>query len=84
MFPIIDFLNGLFISSGISLPIGMLYRMFCFFYLVVGILYAGFEKNLYTLVTVFFYLYHFAYFISTSGGSTKFGGRDVKRYRSIH
>ncbi|EMG27654.1 O-antigen ligase family protein [Listeria fleischmannii] len=54
MFPIIDFLNGLFISSGISLPIGMLYRMFCFFYLVVGILYAGFEKNLYTLVTVFF------------------------------
>ncbi|MBC2370205.1 hypothetical protein HBP99_16360 [Listeria booriae] len=54
MFPIIDFLNGLFISSEISLPVGIFYRIFCFFYLVVGILYAGFEKNLYTLVTVFF------------------------------
>lgn len=54
MFPIIDFLNGLFISGGISLPIGMLYRIVCFLYLVFSIFYAGFEKNLYTLLTLLF------------------------------
>lgn len=54
IFPVIDFLNGLFISYNLPFPIGMAYRMFCFVYLMACILYAGFEKNLYTLLTVFF------------------------------
>lgn len=54
IFPIIDFFNGLFISYNLSLPIGIVYRIFCFIYLIVCIVYAGFEKKTYTILTVFF------------------------------
>lgn len=54
IFPIIDFLNGFFISNGIHLPIGESYRILCFGYLLIGILYKGFHKNSYTLLVFLF------------------------------
>ncbi|EUJ33807.1 hypothetical protein MFLO_01215 [Listeria floridensis FSL S10-1187] len=54
VFPLIDFMNGLFISSHIPIPVGTAYRFFCFIYLVCCIIHAGLRKNLYTFITVTF------------------------------
>ncbi|EUJ16967.1 hypothetical protein [Listeria aquatica] len=48
VFPLVDFLNGLFISFNVPLPLGTAYRFFCFIYLVVCILHAGLKKKLFT------------------------------------
>ncbi|EIA20027.1 hypothetical protein KKC_09217 [Listeria fleischmannii subsp. coloradonensis] len=37
IFPLIDFLNGFFLTSGIPIPIGVLYRFFFFIFLLVMI-----------------------------------------------
>ncbi|MEN2667782.1 O-antigen ligase family protein [Listeria aquatica] len=54
VFPLVDFLNGLFISFNVPLPLGTAYRFFCFIYLVVCILHAGLKKNFYTLISITF------------------------------
>ncbi len=54
IFPLIDFLNGLFLSFHIPLPLGTAYRFFCLIYLAVCILHAGLKKDFYTLLTIVF------------------------------
>lgn len=52
IFPLIDVLNGYILSMHYSIPIGVVYRMGCFIFLVGSILFYGFQKNLYTLITL--------------------------------
>lgn len=51
MFPVIDVLNGLFLSLNYSFPIGILYRFFFFLFLLVGILRKGLKKTRLTVYT---------------------------------
>ncbi|MDW5523897.1 O-antigen ligase family protein [Carnobacterium maltaromaticum] len=53
IFPIIDVLNGYALSMHYSFSIGVFYRMGCFLFLVVSILFYGFKKSIYTLLTLF-------------------------------
>lgn len=52
IFPIIDVLNGYALSMNYSLSIGVVYRMGCFLFLVGSILFYGFKKSIYTLLTL--------------------------------
>lgn len=51
IFPIVDVLNGYVLSMHYSLPVGVIYRMICFLFLVIAILLYGFRQNLYTMLT---------------------------------
>lgn len=51
MFPVIDVLNGLFLSLNYSFPIGILYRFYFFLFLLVGILRKGLKKTRLTVYT---------------------------------
>lgn len=55
-FPIIDVFNGYVLSMNYSIPIGVIYRLFCFFFLVLMILCKGLNQNTYTFYTVLFLL----------------------------
>ncbi|MBC1418729.1 O-antigen ligase family protein [Listeria fleischmannii] len=54
IFPLIDFLNGFFLTSGIPIPIGVLYRFFFFIFLLVMIAVAKIPKTSLTFVTFLF------------------------------
>lgn len=54
IFPFIDFLNGFFLTSGIPIPIGVLYRFFFFTFLVVVIILEKFPETTLTFVTFLF------------------------------
>ncbi|MBC1358941.1 O-antigen ligase family protein [Listeria booriae] len=54
IFPLIDFLNGFFLTSGIPIPIGVLYRLFFFVFLLGMIAIEKIPKSLFTFVTFLF------------------------------
>lgn len=56
IFPLIDFFNGFFLTSGVPFPLGVLYRFFFFFFLIVMILTEEIPKSIFTLVVVIFIL----------------------------
>ncbi|MBC1975256.1 hypothetical protein HCA84_08795 [Listeria booriae] len=54
IFPLIDFLNGFFLTSGIPIPIGVLYRLFFFVFLLGMIAIEKIPKSPFTFVTFLF------------------------------
>ncbi|WP_088811041.1 MULTISPECIES: O-antigen ligase family protein [Listeria] len=54
--PIIDMINGFFLASGTSTPIGMVYRFGYFAFLVLMIIVEKLPKTYYTYLTIFFIL----------------------------
>lgn len=51
-FPVIDFLNGLFLSIGYGMPIGIIYRLFCLGFLFVAILRRGTSRDIFSVLTI--------------------------------
>lgn len=66
LFPIIDFLNGFFLTSGISFPVGVFYRFFFFLFLIVMILSKEIPKSIFTLIVLIFILGNTAIFLMQS------------------
>ncbi|WP_239256605.1 O-antigen ligase family protein [Listeria ilorinensis] len=66
IFPVIDFLNGFFLSTGIPIPIGILYRTFFLFFLVGSILVKKLPKEIFILITVLFLLGNILLFLFQS------------------
>lgn len=54
IFPIIDFLNGLFLTSGIIFPIGIIYRCIFFIFLIGIVLNGEITKSIFTVITFAF------------------------------
>ncbi|MBC1475736.1 hypothetical protein HB852_14060 [Listeria grandensis] len=50
-FPLVDFINGFLLTSGILLPVGMVYRFFFFLFLISMILLGKIIKNSFTFIT---------------------------------
>ncbi|MBC1520357.1 hypothetical protein HB912_01705 [Listeria aquatica] len=56
VFPVVDFLNGIFLTSGYSIPVGILYR-FCFFFFLLYVVVTGpFVKSKFTMLISLFIL----------------------------
>ncbi|WP_439443430.1 O-antigen ligase family protein [Listeria aquatica] len=54
IFPIVDIANGFLLTMGLMLPVGVLYRLFFFVFLIFSILSKPIPKSSYTLVTFVF------------------------------
>jgi len=66
IFPVIDFLNGLFLSVGLPIPIGALYRFMFLLFLVSQILSASLPKVGATYITVLFIIGNLMIFLLQS------------------
>ncbi|WP_240616011.1 O-antigen ligase family protein [Listeria kieliensis] len=63
IFPVTDFLNGFFLTSGYAIPIGILYR-FCFFFFLICVIASGlFAKSKFTWLILFFIVGNFSIFL---------------------
>ncbi|EUJ31346.1 hypothetical protein MFLO_08987 [Listeria floridensis FSL S10-1187] len=56
IFPLIDFLNGFFLSASIPIPVGVLYRLLFFLFLIAAIFFGKLPKTKFTLLAAMFIL----------------------------
>jgi len=63
LFPVIDFLNGLFLSYGIPIPLGVVYRLFFALLLVIGAFAKRLEATPLTVLTLTFLIGNTVIFI---------------------